>query len=43
MIGLAPAVIVGERILPLFVAFLAGVWGVMSVIVFVMVMFIGVE
>ncbi|MEC7519120.1 MAG: hypothetical protein VYE22_04605 [Myxococcota bacterium] len=43
MVVLAPAVIVGERILPLFVAFLAGVWGVMSIIVFVMVMFIGVE
>ncbi|HJL17617.1 MAG TPA: hypothetical protein RMH99_18280 [Sandaracinaceae bacterium LLY-WYZ-13_1] len=37
------AAIAGERILPLFVAFLAGVWGVMSVIVFVMAVFIGVE
>ena len=40
---LAPAVIYGERILPIFVAFIAGVWGIMSIIVFVMVVFIGVE
>ncbi|MGE0790266.1 MAG: hypothetical protein AB7S26_31615 [Sandaracinaceae bacterium] len=43
MLGLPPATIFGERVLPLFVAFLAGVWGVMSVIVFVMVVFIGIE
>ncbi|MBX3271292.1 MAG: hypothetical protein KF729_13585 [Sandaracinaceae bacterium] len=40
---LAPAVIYGESILPIFVAFLAGVWGILSVIIFVMVVFIGVE
>jgi len=40
---LAPAVIYGESILPIFVAFVAGVWGILSVIVFVMVVFIGVE
>lgn len=43
ILGLPPAVIFGERVLPLFVAFLAGIWGIMSVIVFVMVVFIGVE
>ncbi len=43
ILGLPPATIFGERVLPLFVAFLAGVWGVMSVIVFVMVVFIGIE
>jgi len=43
MIVLAPAVIYGESILPIFVAFVAGVWGILSVIVFVMVVFIGVE
>lgn len=43
LLGLPPATIFGERVLPLFVAFLAGVWGVMSVIVFVMVVFIGVD
>ena len=36
MIGLAPAVIYGERILPLFVAFVSGVWGILSIIIFVM-------
>ena len=40
---LAPAVIYGESILPIFVAFLAGIWGILSVIIFVMVVFIGVE
>ena len=40
---LAPAVIYGERILPIFVAFVAGVWGILSVIVFVMVVFIGLD
>ena len=45
VIGIAvpPAVIYGERILPLFIAFIAGIWGIMSVIIFVMVVFIGVE
>lgn len=43
ILGLPPATIFGERVLPLFVAFLAGIWGIMSVIVFVMVVFIGVE
>ena len=38
-IAVPPAVIYGERILPLFIAFLAAIWGVMSVIVFVMVIF----
>lgn len=37
------ASIAGERILPLFVGFVAAIWGVLSVIVFVMVVFIGVE
>lgn len=40
---LAPAVIYGERILPIFVAFIAGVWGILSVIVFVMVVFVGID
>ena len=39
ILGLAPAVIFGERVLPLFVAFIAGVWGILSVIIFVMVIF----
>ena len=43
MIALPIASIAGERILPIFVAFMAGVWGIVSVIVFVMVVFIGVE
>ena len=43
IIALPIASIAGERILPLFVGFLAAVWGVLSVIVFVMVVFIGVE
>jgi hypothetical protein len=43
LVALPIAAIAGEKILPLFVAFLAGVWGIMSVIVFVMVVFIGVE
>lgn len=38
LLVLAPSVIYGERILPIFVAFIAGVWGVLSVIVFVFVM-----
>lgn len=42
MLGLAPAVIFGEKILPLFVALVAGAWGVLSVIIFVMVI-IGVD
>lgn len=37
LLALAPAAIAGERILPLFVAFVAGIWGIVSVIVFVMV------
>lgn len=40
---LAPAAIYGESILPIFVAFVAGVWGIMSVIIFVMVVFVGVD
>lgn len=43
MVILAPAVIYGERILPIFVAFIAGVWGILSIIVFAMVVFIGVD
>lgn len=43
MVALPVAAIAGERILPLFVAFLAGVWGILSIIVFVMVVFIGVD
>jgi hypothetical protein len=39
ILGLAPAVIFGERILPLFVALVAGAWGILSVIVFVMAIF----
>ena len=42
-VAVPPAAIYGERILPLFIAFLAAIWGVMSVIIFVMVVFIGVE
>ena len=42
-IALPIASIAGERILPLFVAFVAAIWGVLSVIVFVMVVFIGVD
>lgn len=37
MVILAPAVIYGERILPIFVAFIGGLWGILSIIVFVMV------
>lgn len=33
------AAIAGEKVLPLFVAFVAGVWGVTSIIVLVMVLF----
>lgn len=40
---LAPAVIYGESILPIFVGFIAGVWGILSIIIFVMVVFIGVD
>lgn len=43
MIALPVATIYGERILPLFVGFIAGVWGILSVIIFVMVVFIGVD
>lgn len=44
MVALPPAAIAGERILPIFVAFVAGIWGLMSVIVFFMVVFqIGLE
>lgn len=39
MVVLPVAAIAGERVLPLFVAFLAGLWGVISIIVFVMVVF----
>lgn len=39
IVVLPVAAIAGERVLPLFVAFLAGLWGVISVIVFVMVVF----
>jgi hypothetical protein len=39
IVALAPAVIAGERILPIFVAFVAGVWGLLSIIVFFMVVF----
>ncbi len=39
IVVLPVAAIAGERVLPLFVAFLAGVWGVISVIVLVMVLF----
>lgn len=42
-VAVPPAVIYGEKILPLFIAFLAAIWGVMSVIIFVMVVFIGVD
>jgi hypothetical protein len=38
------AVIAGEKVLPLFIALVAGVWGVVSIIVFAMVVFqIGVD
>lgn len=43
LIVLAPATIYGESILPIFIALLAGAAGVLSVITFVMVVFIGVE
>jgi len=43
LLVLAPAAIYGERILPIFVGFIAGVWGILSIIVFVMVVFIGVD
>lgn len=44
IVVLPVASIAGERVLPLFVAFLAGVWGVISVIVLVMVLFhVGLE
>lgn len=43
IIAMPIATIAGEKILPLFVGFLAAVWGVLSVIVFVMVVFIGVD
>ena len=43
IIVLPIASIAGERILPLFVGFIAAIWGVLSVIIFVMVVFIGVE
>lgn len=43
LLVLAPAVIYGESILPIFVAFVAGVWGILSIIIFVMVVFIGVD
>ena len=37
LIIMAPAAIYGESILPIFIAFIAGVWGILSIIVFVMV------
>ncbi|MCB9595928.1 MAG: hypothetical protein H6719_24625 [Sandaracinaceae bacterium] len=40
---LAPATIYGESILPIFIALIAGAAGVLSVITFVMVVFIGVD
>jgi len=43
LLVMAPAAIYGESILPIFIAFIAGVWGILSVIVFVMVVFVGVE
>lgn len=43
IIAMPIATIAGEKILPLFVGFLAAVWGILSVIVFVMVVFIGVD
>lgn len=39
IVVLPVAAIAGERVLPLFVAFLAGIWGMLSIIVLVMVLF----
>ncbi len=43
LLVMAPAAIYGESILPIFIALIAGAWGTLSIIVFVMVVFIGVE
>ena len=42
LVVLPPGVIFGERILHLFVAFMAGAWGILSILVFINVL-IGVE
>ncbi len=39
LVTMPVAAIAGEKVLPLFVAFIAGVWGVVSIIVLTMVLF----
>lgn len=39
LVTMPVAAIAGEKVLPLFVAFIAGVWGVISIIVLTMVLF----